>query len=98
MPSTTFTASTPRPRSPWPGSQHHAEHRWQLDGVTSLAEVTRLLTALAAELTNAHRAGWWLVEPMRDGYLAAARACWHTPTTRWTTCADHTCRGTSWPR
>jgi hypothetical protein len=42
--------------------------------VTSLAEVTRLLTALAAELTNAHRAGWWLVEPMRDGYLAAARA------------------------
>src|SRR5688500_2314342 len=74
MSSTTNTASTPWPRSPWTGSAHEVQHRWQLDGATSLADVTRLLTDLAAELTAAHRAGWWLVEPMRAGHLVAARA------------------------
>ena len=74
MLSTTFTPSTSHPRSPWSGSQHRAEHRWQLDGVTSLDDVARLLIGLSAELTNAHLAGWRLVEPMRDGHLAAARA------------------------
>jgi len=33
-----------------------------------------MLTELAAELTAAHHAGWWLVEPMRAGHLIAARA------------------------
>jgi hypothetical protein len=74
MSSTTNTGSVSRPRSPWTGSQHQVQHRWQLDGVGSLAEVMRMLTDLAAELTVAHRAGWWLVEPMRAGHLVAARA------------------------
>ena len=74
MSSTTNTGSVPRPRSPWTGSQHQVQHRWQLDGVGSLAEVMRMLTDLAAELTAAHHAGWWLVEPMWAGHLVAARA------------------------
>ena len=74
MSSTTSTGSVSRPRSPWTGSQHQVQHRWQLDGVGSLAEVMRMLTDLTAELTAAHHAGWWLVEPMRAGHLVAARA------------------------
>ena len=74
MSSTTDTGSVPRPRSPWTGSQHQVQHRWQLDGVGSLAKAMRMLTDLAAELTAAHHAGWWLVEPMRAGHLVAARA------------------------
>ena len=74
MSSSLDTASNPRPRSPWTGSQHQARHRWQLDGATTLPEAARILLALAAELTAAHRAGWWLVEPMRGGHLVAARA------------------------
>lgn len=64
----------PRPRSPWTGSQHQTRHRWQLDPVGSLAEAAKDLRELAAELTAAHAAGWWLVEPLRSGYLLAARA------------------------
>lgn len=66
--------SAPRPRSPWTGSQHQTQHRWQLDAVTSLAGVTQALEKLAAELAAAHHAGWWLVEPMRAGHLVSARA------------------------
>lgn len=66
--------STPRPRSPWTGSHHQTQHRWQLDAVTSLAGVTQALERLAAELTAAHHAGWWLVEPMRAGHVVSARA------------------------
>jgi hypothetical protein len=40
----------------------------------SLAGATQTLQAMAAELVAAHQAGWWLVEPMRDGHLVAARA------------------------
>ena len=64
----------PRPPSPWPGSQHQTRHRWQLDLVTGLAAAAEDLRDLAAELTAAHTAGWWLVEPMRSGHLLAARA------------------------
>lgn len=64
----------PRPRSPWTGSQHQTRHRWQLDVATSLAEVAQALQELAGDLTAAHHAGWWLVEPMRGGHLVAARA------------------------
>ncbi len=64
----------PRPRSPWTGSQHQTRHRWQLDLVGSLAEAAKDLRQLAAELTAAHAAGWWLVEPLRSGHLLAARA------------------------
>lgn len=74
MSSTTHPGSTPRPRSPWTGSRHQTQHRWQLDGATSLSDVTTSLMQLAAELTAAHRAGWWLAEPMRGGHLIAARA------------------------
>ena len=74
MTSTTHPGSDPRPRSPWTGSHHIAQHRWQLDHVVSLPEVVDALTDLAAELTDAHRAGWWLAEPMRGGHLVAARA------------------------
>lgn len=63
-----------RPASPWPGSQHQTRHRWQLDGARTLADAARDLRELAAELTAAHAAGWWLAEPMRSGHLLAARA------------------------
>jgi hypothetical protein len=42
--------------------------------VRSLDEVISVLEALAVELDAAHAAGWWLVEPMRNGYLVAERA------------------------
>lgn len=63
----------PRPPSPWSGSQHVTQHRWQLDGVRNLADASAALRALAAELTAAHEAGWALSEPMRNGHLLAAR-------------------------
>jgi len=69
----TVRTIAPRPPSPWPGSQHRSRHRWQLDGVTSLAHAADELRALAAELTAAHTAGWRLEEPMRSGHLLAAR-------------------------
>ena len=65
---------TPRPRSPWTGSRYETRHRWQLDLISSMAEATKELRELAAELTAAHTAGWWLMEPMRSGHLLAARA------------------------
>ncbi|MBA3278352.1 MAG: hypothetical protein H0U22_06470 [Geodermatophilaceae bacterium] len=65
---------TPRPRSPWTGSRYETRHRWQLDLVSSTAEATKELRELAAELTAADTAGWWLMEPMRSGHLLAARA------------------------
>ena len=74
MSSSTHPQQPPRPRSPWTGSAHVARHRWQLDGATSLSDVTRIVTALVTELTAAHSAGWWLLEPMRGGHLIAARA------------------------
>ncbi|WP_180935796.1 hypothetical protein [Nocardioides ungokensis] len=74
MTSTTHPGSHPRPPSPWTGSHHIAQHRWQLDHVVSLPEVVDVLTDLAAELTDAHHAGWWLAEPLRGGQLVAARA------------------------
>jgi hypothetical protein len=49
-------------------------HRWQLDGVVTLAEATDALRAVADELEAAHGAGWWLVEPVRNGHLLAERA------------------------
>ena len=64
----------PRPPSPWPGSRYETRHRWQLDGVRSLDDAASHLRRLAAELTAADAAGWWLVEPMRSGHLLAARA------------------------
>jgi len=66
--------SMPRTRSPWAGSRYETRHRWQLDLVSDLADAARDLRELAAELTAAHAAGWWLVEPMRSGHLLAARA------------------------
>lgn len=63
-----------RPRSPWTGSRYETRHRWQLDVVSDLAEAAKDLRELAAELTAAHAAGWWLVEPMSSGDLLAARA------------------------
>ena len=71
-----MTAPPPpaRPPSPWRGSQHAVRHRWQLDGVATLAQASAALRALADELTAAHAAGWWLVEPVRNGHLLAARA------------------------
>ncbi len=57
----------PRPSSPWAGSQHETRHRWQLDGAADLLTVVRVVEELAVELTAAHHAGWWLVEPMRAG-------------------------------
>ncbi len=41
-----------RPQSPWTGSQHQTQHRWQLDVATSLADATQSLEGLAAELTR----------------------------------------------
>lgn len=69
---TTQYDSSPGP-SPWTGSQYQAQHRWQLELVGSLHAAAADLQALAAELTAAHRAGWQLVEPMRDGHLLASR-------------------------
>lgn len=63
-----------RPPSPWPGSAYQTRHRWQLDTVRSLAGAGEVLRELAGELTTAHTAGWWLVEPMHNGHLLAARA------------------------
>jgi hypothetical protein len=63
-----------RPTSPWSGSQHEIEHRWQLDDASDLGEAARRLRAFAAELSDAHAAGWSLLEPMRNGYLLASRA------------------------
>lgn len=63
-----------RPPSPWTGSRHQTHHRWQLDNANSLACAAAELHALAAELTAAHNAGWWLVEPMSDGHVVAGRA------------------------
>lgn len=60
--------------SPWTGSQHEDRHRWQLDQVRDLAEAAEALRALAQELEAAHLAGWWVVEPMRNGHLLARRA------------------------
>ncbi|MBA3418860.1 MAG: hypothetical protein H0U09_09195 [Geodermatophilaceae bacterium] len=74
MCATTERDFLPRPRSPWTGSRYETRHRWQLDLVSSLAEAAKELRALAAELTAAHTAGWWLMEPMRSGHLLAARA------------------------
>lgn len=67
------TPAAPRPASPWAGSLHATRHRWQLDHVITLAEATVVLDALAAELVAAHEAGWWLVQPVRDGHVEAAR-------------------------
>jgi hypothetical protein len=61
-----------RPPSPWSGSQYETQHRWQLDDVRSLTDAAEHLTSLAAELTAAHTAGWWLREPLRNGHLLAA--------------------------
>ena len=71
---TTEHDSVRRPPSPWTGSEHQTRHRWQLDRVSSLADAAKDLRELAAELTAAHTAGWWLVEPMSSGHLLAARA------------------------
>lgn len=70
-----MTVKTPpiRPRSPWSGSRHETEYRWQLDGVRSLPAAASELRAIAAELQAAHAAGWSLVEPMLDGHLLATR-------------------------
>jgi hypothetical protein len=67
-------ASAARPPSPWSGSRHETQHRWQLDGARSLTDAAEELRALAGELAAAHAAGWWLLEPMRNGHLRAARA------------------------
>ena len=64
----------PRPASPWPGSTYAVRHRWQLDGVTTLAQAAAGLRDIAAELAEAHAAGWWLTEPVRNGHLLAQRA------------------------
>jgi hypothetical protein len=73
MHSTTEHDRAPRPPSPWSGSQHETRHRWQLDDVRSLTDAAEDLRALATELTAAAAAGWWLLEPMRNGHLLAAR-------------------------
>lgn len=71
---TTERDFVPRPRSPWTGSRYQTRHRWQLDLVGSVGEAAKELRELAAELTAAHTAGWWLMEQMRSGHLLAARA------------------------
>lgn len=73
MHSTTGHDHAPRRPSPWAGSQYGTQHRWQLDDAPSLTDAAEALRALAAELTAAHAAGWWLLEPMRNGHLLAAR-------------------------
>ena len=65
--------TSPRPPSPWPGSQHHEQHRWQLDEAPDLPAVAAAVLELADQLSAAHAAGWWLSEPMRGGHLHAAR-------------------------
>jgi hypothetical protein len=45
-------------------------HRWQLDGVVTLAEATDALRAVADELEAAHGAGWWLSS------RSATATCW----------------------
>ncbi|SDD16233.1 hypothetical protein SAMN05660690_3613 [Geodermatophilus telluris] len=69
----TLPTSSVRPPSPWPGSRHETEHRWQLEGVRTLGDAVAGLRALAAELRAAHAAGWSLAQPMRDGHLLATR-------------------------
>ena len=64
----------PRPASSWPGSTYAVRHRWQLDGVTTLVAAAACLRGIAAELAEAHAAGWWLTEPVRNGHLLAQRA------------------------
>ncbi len=66
--------TTARAPSPWPGSRYAVRHRWQLDGVPTLAAASAALRALADELTAAFSAGWWLTEPVRSGHLLAERA------------------------
>lgn len=68
------TPVPPRPASPWSGSTYAIRHRWQLDGVTTLAQAADSLRDIAAELGDAHDAGWWLTEPVRNGHLLAERA------------------------
>ncbi|MGY1728796.1 hypothetical protein ACI79J_17660 [Geodermatophilus sp. SYSU D01062] len=68
-----MTTQLSRPPSPWPGSRHETEHRWDLDDVVSLADAAARVRALAAELRAAHAAGWTLTQPMRDGHLLATR-------------------------
>ncbi len=46
-----------RAPSPWPGSRYATRHRWELDGVRTLAEAAAALRAIAAELAAAHAAG-----------------------------------------
>lgn len=83
----TETPPSGRPPSPWSGSHHEDQHRWQLDRVRTLAEaaealrdLAEALRDLAEELEAAARAGWWLVEPMARGHLMAARASRRTRT------------------
>lgn len=71
---TTAHPSPQRPPSPWTGSTYQTRHQWQLDLVRDLADAAETLRALADELTAAHAAGWWLVEPMSSGHLLAMRA------------------------
>ena len=69
----TLPTRPPRPPSPWPGSRHETEHRWQLDGVRTVDDAVVALRRLTAELRAAAAAGWSLAAPMRDGYLLATR-------------------------
>ncbi len=62
-----------RPPSPWRGSEHHEQHRWQLDHAPDLPSVAAAVRVVVDELSAAHAAGWWLSEPMRSGHLHAAR-------------------------
>lgn len=59
--------------SPWRGSFHETEHRWQLERVSDLAAAVGELWSLVAELRAAQAAGWSLAEPMRSGHLLAVR-------------------------
>ncbi|MGY5889410.1 hypothetical protein ACJTOJ_16940 [Geodermatophilus arenarius] len=68
-----MTTQLSRPASPWPGSRHETEHRWDLDDVVSLADAAARVRALAAELRAAHVAGLRQTEPMREGHLVARR-------------------------
>ncbi|MGI4895853.1 MAG: hypothetical protein ACRYF3_12145 [Janthinobacterium lividum] len=64
----------PHPASPWRGSAHSERHRWQLEHALDLPEIVVSVRDLAAQLSAAHTAGWWLLEPMHNGHLLAARA------------------------
>ncbi|MGY1730578.1 hypothetical protein ACI798_03585 [Geodermatophilus sp. SYSU D01045] len=68
-----MTTQLSRPPSPWPGSRHETEYRWDLDDVVSLTDAAARVRLLAAELRAAHAAGWTLAQPMRDGHLLATR-------------------------